>query len=48
LSRVGVEREQLLQQDSINNGKLNDIAKYRYALVEASSEKREVCINNYL
>jgi hypothetical protein len=48
LSRVGVERQQLLLQDSINYRKLNDIAKYRHALAEASSEKREVSINNYL
>jgi hypothetical protein len=48
LSRVWFEREQLLQQDFINCVKLNYIVNYRHALADAVSERREICVINYL
>jgi hypothetical protein len=48
LSKIGTEREQILEQDLLLNKRLVNIAQYRIAIDEAFSEKREVYSNNYL
>ena len=48
LVKGGLEHMQLLQRDDLLNSQLSNIKSYRVALLEATREKREICLINYL